>query len=62
MQRNLGRLKKELKLLSTEPPHGISCWPVDDQLSRWEAKLVGGRDTPYEGGVFKLEIQIPERY
>ncbi|KPP70694.1 ubiquitin-conjugating enzyme E2 T-like, partial [Scleropages formosus] len=26
------------------------------------AEIVGGVDTPYEGGVFTLEITIPERY
>jgi len=25
-------------------------------------EILGGEDTPYEGGVFKLEIQIPDRY
>ena len=62
MQRNVGRLKKELTMLRTESPHGVSCWPLDDNLSEWEAKLIGGVDTPYEGGVFKLTIQIPQRY
>ena len=57
-----GRMKKELQMLSTAPPHGVSCWPSDDRLNKWEAKLVGATDTPYKGGVFKLEIDIPVRY
>ena len=62
MQRNLGRLKKEMNILSTETPHGVSCWPLDDNLNQWEAMLIGVAETPYEGGVFRLKIQIPERY
>ena len=57
----LGRLKKELQMLSTDPPHGITCWPSNDKLNQWEVRLVGAVDTPYEGGVFKLEILVPER-
>lgn len=58
----LSRLKKELNMLQKEPPHGVSCWPVsEDRLDHWEAKLIGGQDTPFEGGVFKLDISIPER-
>ena len=60
MQR-LGRLKKELEMLNKDPPHGVSCWPVSDRLDHWEAKLVGGIDTPYEGGTFKLSIVLPDR-
>ena len=25
-------------------------------------EILGGDGSPYEGGIFKLEIQIPERY
>ena len=61
MQRNLGRLNKELIMLRTDMPHGVSCWPLDDNLNEWEATLIGTAETPYEGGIFRLKIQIPER-
>uniref|UniRef100_A0A8C4X7L7 Ubiquitin-conjugating enzyme E2 T n=1 Tax=Erpetoichthys calabaricus TaxID=27687 RepID=A0A8C4X7L7_ERPCA len=61
MQRML-RLKRELQMLSCEPPPGISCWQNEDKIDQLEAQIVGGSNTPYEGGVFKLEIIIPERY
>lgn len=45
------------------PPPGISCWPLnEDKLDQFEAGIVGGKGTPYEGGIFHLNIQIPERY
>ncbi|XP_047000017.1 ubiquitin-conjugating enzyme E2 T-like isoform X2 [Schistocerca americana] len=40
------RLKRELELMVKSPPSGI----------------VGLEGTAYEAGVFKLEIQIPEKY
>ena len=48
-------------MLKADPPAGISCWPVEDRVDLLEAKLIGGTGTPYEGGVFKLEISLPER-
>ncbi|KAH3885566.1 ubiquitin-conjugating enzyme E2 T-like [Dreissena polymorpha] len=61
MQRSV-RMKKEVQMLTESPPHGISCWIKDDTLFNLEAQILGGEDTPYAGGVFKLEIQIPDRY
>jgi len=56
------RLKKELERLRKDPPHGVTCWPRDGRMDSLQAQLLGAQGTPYEGGVFSLEIQIPERY
>ncbi|XP_069133750.1 ubiquitin-conjugating enzyme E2 T-like [Argopecten irradians] len=61
MQR-LSRMKKEIQMLSESPPHGISCWPKDEKIDELEAQIIGGEGTPYENGIFKIDIQIPERY
>ncbi|KAL3842404.1 hypothetical protein ACJMK2_020439 [Sinanodonta woodiana] len=61
MQKSV-RMKRELQLLTQSPPHGISCWAKEDQLDKLEAQILGIEGTPYEGGLFKLEIQIPDRY
>ncbi|KAF6719673.1 Ubiquitin-conjugating enzyme E2 T [Oryzias melastigma] len=61
MQR-ASRLKRELQMLSTEPPPGITCWQNDEQIDDLRAQIVGGSGTPYEGGLFSLEIKVPERY
>ncbi|XP_075034995.1 ubiquitin-conjugating enzyme E2 T-like [Mixophyes fleayi] len=61
MQRQ-SRLKRELLLLSTEPPSGASCWQLGDRIDELRAQVVGGQGSPYEGGVFSLEIVVPERY
>ncbi|XP_020490751.1 ubiquitin-conjugating enzyme E2 T [Labrus bergylta] len=61
MQR-ASRLKRELQMLSTEPPPGITCWHTEEQIDDLRAQIVGGTDTPYEGGLFSLEIKVPERY
>ncbi|DAZ96369.1 TPA: hypothetical protein N0F65_010736 [Lagenidium giganteum] len=56
------RMRKELQMLETDPPHGVSAWPVDDRIDRLEAQILGPEDSPYEKGVFHLDIEIPERY
>nr|XP_046252102.1 ubiquitin-conjugating enzyme E2 T [Scatophagus argus]XP_046252103.1 ubiquitin-conjugating enzyme E2 T [Scatophagus argus] len=61
MQR-ASRLKRELQMLSTEPPPGITCWQTEDRIEELQAQIVGGAETPYEGGIFSLEIKVPERY
>ncbi|XP_065142470.1 ubiquitin-conjugating enzyme E2 T [Paramisgurnus dabryanus] len=61
MQR-ISRLKRELQLLAAEPPPGVSCWQMEGRVDELQAQVVGGSSTPYEGGVFTLEIKIPERY
>ncbi|KAK3103490.1 hypothetical protein FSP39_019593 [Pinctada imbricata] len=61
MQRS-ARMKKEIQMLQQSPPHGISCWCKDDKIDHLEAQIFGGSGTPFEGGIYKLEIQIPDRY
>ncbi|KAM5237790.1 ubiquitin-conjugating enzyme E2 T [Ctenodactylus gundi] len=61
MQR-ASRLKRELHMLAAEPPPGITCWQENDQMDDLRAQILGGANTPYEKGVFKLEVIIPERY
>lgn len=56
------RMQWELKQLSNSPPPGVVAWPADGaSLSHLEAQIEGPQDTVYEGGVFRLDIQIPER-
>ena len=32
-------MQRELSILTKEPPPGISCWAVDDQIDKLEAGL-----------------------
>ena len=63
MQR-VSRMKKELDQFNSSPPPGISCCPKNEcnALDELEASIIGPEDTPYENGVFRLNIRVPERY
>ena len=39
---------------------GISAAPAEDNLRHFRVMLEGPRDSPYEGGRFKLELFLPE--
>ncbi|CAG8457796.1 5580_t:CDS:2 [Acaulospora morrowiae] len=58
----LPRMKRELEILERDAPPGIVCYPVDDSFVRFCAQIKGPKDTPYEEGMFKVDVQIPTRY
>ena len=59
----VGRIKKELAMLQTDPGPGISCYMVsDDNMLNLEAQIAGPSGSPYEAGTFRLSVQIPDRY
>jgi len=56
------RVNKELEDLEKEPRPGVSVWPIGDQINNLEAVIQGPEGSPYEGGVFRLKIEIIPRY
>ena len=59
----LARLRKELNdLVSGEDVSGVTAAPRGDELTRLVGTLKGPEGTPYEGGVFFVDIVIPQQY
>eukprot|EP01125_Pyxidicula_operculata_P016614 TRINITY_DN5744_c0_g1_i2.p1 TRINITY_DN5744_c0_g1~~TRINITY_DN5744_c0_g1_i2.p1 ORF type:complete len:157 (+),score=11.04 TRINITY_DN5744_c0_g1_i2:3-473(+) len=58
----LRRVLKEVESIQLDPPSGVSCWPKGDSLNEFEGAIEGAENTPYAGGLFKLEISLPSNY
>eukprot|EP01115_Flamella_aegyptia_P011472 TRINITY_DN53827_c0_g1_i1.p1 TRINITY_DN53827_c0_g1~~TRINITY_DN53827_c0_g1_i1.p1 ORF type:complete len:210 (+),score=39.46 TRINITY_DN53827_c0_g1_i1:35-664(+) len=57
------RLQKELKEFIDEPKDWCKAeLASDDNLYLWRAEVYGPDGTPYEKGVFKVEIEVPTDY
>lgn len=41
---------------------GITATPHKDNLRYFDVVIAGPKDTPYEGGMFKLELFLPDEY
>ena len=59
----LRRIAKELKDLEKDPPSNISGGPISDSdLFHWKAIITGPSESPYQDGIFYLDIQFPQNY
>uniref|UniRef100_A0A2P2LU12 UBC core domain-containing protein n=1 Tax=Rhizophora mucronata TaxID=61149 RepID=A0A2P2LU12_RHIMU len=56
------RIIKETQRLLSEPAPGISASPAEDNMRYFNVMILGPTQSPYEGGVFKLELFLPEEY
>lgn len=56
------RIRHELVEIQKSPTDYYSVALVNDNIYRWKATLKGPADSPYEGGVFNLHIELPVNY
>ncbi|CEO99871.1 E2 ubiquitin-conjugating enzyme [Plasmodiophora brassicae] len=41
---------------------GVDAALVNDDLQHWTGRICGPIDTPYQGGIYHVDIQIPKKY
>lgn len=58
----LKRINKELLEFNNSPITGCSATPKNDNMFNWSANIHGPADSPYEGGIFLLDIMFPSEY
>ncbi|KAF4398866.1 hypothetical protein G4B88_023460 [Cannabis sativa] len=53
------RIQREMAELNTDPPLDCSAGTKGDNLYHWVATIIGPQGTPYEGGIYFLDITFP---
>ena len=61
MQMALKRIHKEIADIKKEDLGGMTIEPTDN-LFVWNASIPGQEGSPYEGGLFRLDIHLPPDY
>ena len=56
------RIVKETQRLQSDPTIGVSAVPYQENLRYFNATIAGPNLSPYQGGIFKLELFLPEEY
>lgn len=56
------RILKEIQEMKNNSPVGCNAEPERDDIFHWTATILGPEDSPYENGVFKLDIHLPHNY
>ncbi|KAF7717904.1 Uncharacterized protein PECH_002696 [Penicillium ucsense] len=56
------RIIKETERLMAEPVPGINAVPHEDNLRYFDVSIHGPSQSPYEGGIFRLELFLPDDY
>ncbi|ORY93706.1 ubiquitin-conjugating enzyme/RWD-like protein [Lobosporangium transversale] len=59
----LRRLQAELTDLNRNPLENVSVGPSDDSnILHWKGHILGPSNSPYKGGIFKIDIQFNTDY
>ena len=57
------RISRELSIFHKDPPANCSAGPINDNnIYLWNGTIIGPTDSPYSGGIFKLEIRFTDEY
>eukprot|EP00697_Spironema_sp_BW2_P000962 gnl/Spiro4/11313_TR5970_c0_g1_i1.p1 gnl/Spiro4/11313_TR5970_c0_g1~~gnl/Spiro4/11313_TR5970_c0_g1_i1.p1 ORF type:complete len:151 (+),score=26.38 gnl/Spiro4/11313_TR5970_c0_g1_i1:52-504(+) len=56
------KINRDFAEMNAGHPLGCTAGPVGDNLYQWHATIPGPPESPYSGGVFYMNINIPVEY
>ena len=56
------RINREIADLAKEQLGGMTLAPTEDNMFLWKGSIPGPEGSPYEGGVFKVDIELMKDY
>ena len=56
------RLTREFDNLLIDPVANCSAALVSNDITHWKAAIIGPNESPYEGGIFYLDIKFNDSY
>ncbi|KAJ9449115.1 Ubiquitin-conjugating enzyme E2 36 [Diplonema papillatum] len=56
------RILKETEKLQKEPAPGVAATPTKENQRYFKVVITGPQSSPYEGGIYNLELFLPEEY
>ena len=60
---SIKRIKKELRDILAHPSEMERAEPWgDEEMYKWVGTIYGPKESPYEGGVFYVNIDLPQNY
>ena len=62
LQTTIKRIHREIADLKKEDLGNITLAPSDDNLFNWRATIPGPEGSVYEGGLFRVEINLAHDY
>ncbi|KAJ4710068.1 Ubiquitin-conjugating enzyme E2 [Melia azedarach] len=60
--RRQSRIMKEISEIHRDPPPYCSAGPKGNDINNWTGTIIGPPDSPYNGGLFHLSINLPNEY
>ena len=57
-----GILTKELEKLRSEHIYTSYISPINNDVFHWNITMIGPKNTPYEGGIFRIVADFPDNY
>lgn len=56
------RITKEKKELEKDPLPGITLNMKGEKINKWSATIEGPEDTPYDGYIYSLNVNLSDKY